>query len=42
MNCLTVFTFVVGLLFPAAPEPKPPQGWLDCGFDVHNIYRCKP
>jgi hypothetical protein len=24
------------------PPPQPPQGWLDCSFDIRNVYRCKP
>jgi hypothetical protein len=42
MNCLTIITFIVGLLLPAAPTPKPPQGYLDCGFTATDIYICKP
>jgi hypothetical protein len=41
MNCLTIMTFIVGLLLPASPTHKAPQGWMDCGF-TETVYRCEP
>jgi hypothetical protein len=26
---------------PVQPQ-QPPTGWLDCGFDAANVYRCRP
>jgi hypothetical protein len=39
---MTLCTLILGLLFPPAPVPQPPQGWLDCGFDARGVYVCKP
>lgn len=39
---MTVCAIILALLFPPTHPPKPPQGWLDCGFAKQNVYRCKP
>lgn len=37
-----MITLLLALLCPAPHTPQAPQGWLDCEFDKHNVYRCKP
>ena len=39
---MSICALILALLFPPPHVPQPPQGLLDCGFDQHNIYRCKP
>jgi hypothetical protein len=41
MSCIKIAMILI-CLAPPAPPPAPPAGWLDCGFDALNIYRCKP
>lgn len=40
MNTLLAIFLVVFVNTP--PPPKPPEGLLDCKFDINNIYRCEP
>lgn len=42
---MTLCALILGLLFllfPPAHAPKPPTGWLACGFNARGVYVCKP
>lgn len=39
---IQIAMMLLSLVLPAHPVPHEPQGWLDCAFTTHNVYRCRP